>query len=180
MWTVVLCALAVVSIVAWRLFDLSMRLGRARALLGRVDDLIDRGMIAEALAAARDARDPAARVIATGLSHRSLGATRVRQAFRTAETVEVMQLERGFVLLGALATVAPLLGALSTVLTVLKSDDHGWTGAALAPFVVGVIVAVAASTMHLWLASRIQRFMLDLQRTTERGGAIIERPDDAS
>lgn len=177
MWPVVLCAIALFAVVAWRLLDLSVQLGRAHALLVRVEDLIGRGMLAEALAAARAGTDPAAHVVAAGVSRRSLGARRVAQAFRSAEVVEVAQLERGFVPLGMLATIAPLLGALSTVLALLESGV-AWPAATLAPLGVGIGVAVAATVVHLWLGSRVHRFVGELRRATDSGVRLVARLDE--
>src|SRR5688500_20247000 len=97
MWPVVVCGIAVVGIVAWRLVDLGVKLGRARPLLARVDDLIARGMLAEAHAAAREVRNPAARVVAAALTRRTAGPDRVAQASRTAQVLDVARLERGCV-----------------------------------------------------------------------------------
>lgn len=177
MWPVVVCGIAVVGIVGWRLVDLGMTLGRARPLLARVDDLIAHGMLAEAHAAAREVPNPAARIVAAGLARRTAGAARVAQASRTAQIVEMARLERGFIPLAALSTVAPLFGALATALTMLKSAGQIWSGAASAPLVVGVTIAIASSVAHLWLASRVDRFAQNVRSSTDAAVRAIEKLD---
>lgn len=177
MWPVVVCGIAVGGIVAWRLVDLGMKLGRARPLLARVDDLIARGMLAEAHAAAREVRNPAARVVGAALARRTAGPARVAQAARTAHVLEVARLERGFIPLAALSTVAPLFGALATALMMLKSAGPAWSAAALAPLVVGVMIAIASSVAHLWLASRVDRFAQNVRSSTDAAARAIEKLD---
>ena len=177
MWPVVVCGIAVAAIIAWRLAVLSVELGRARALLERVDDLVGRGMLAEALAAARATEDPAARVVTEGLSRRNAGPRRVAQAFRTAAVMEIARLERGFVPLAALATVAPLAGALATVLSMLESEGALSPVATLAPLAVGMVIALVASVVHMWLGGRVERFGRELRRSTAAGAHAIETLD---
>ena len=174
MWPLVVCGIAVVAIIGWRLTVLSVELGRARALLDRIDDLIGRGMVAEALAAARAAKDPAARVVAEGLARRNAGSRRVAQAFRTAEVMETARLERGFIPLAALATLAPLVGALASVLSILESGGAHSPATTLAPLAAGVAVALVSSVVHLWLNRRLERFGRELRHSTDAGVHAIE------
>ncbi|HEX6589560.1 MAG TPA: hypothetical protein VF039_11090 [Longimicrobiales bacterium] len=178
MWPVVSCAVVAASVVAWRLLVLSVELGRARALIVRTDDLVGRGMLAEALAAAREAPDAAGHVLVAGLSRRAAGTTRVVHAFRSAQLVEHARLERGLAPLAAIATVAPLVGALSGVLRTL-ADSATWNAVALAPLGVGVAVGIAASVFNLWLANRIERFAADMRRSTEGCARAIAELDGA-
>lgn len=179
MWLLGVCAAVAMTILAWKLVELSVKLGRARALLERIGGLVGRRMITEALAAARDAGDPAARVIVAGLGRRAAGSRAVAHALRTAELFEAARLERGLIALAALATIAPLAGALSATLNALRfgTADDFLALPVLEPFVTGLAMGLVISLLHMWLTSRIDRFAADVEHASERVVRALEAMD---
>lgn len=180
MWPLALCALIATAIVVWKLADLSVHTSRTVGLLERVDSLLGRGMIAEALAAARESDSVAGRVLIAGLTRRAAGGDRVARSIANAGAIEYVALERGLVPLATIAAVAPLLGLLGTVV-VLLDIARAETGVALAsaagpsivPAATGALIAIAAAVLHNFLAGRVRRLRERIGRSGDNVVAAI-------
>ena len=185
-----LCFGAALAIILWKLVDLSVKSSRTMRLLERIDPLVARGMIAEALAAARESDTIGGRILATGLARRGGGSERVARAIDNAGLIETAQLERGMTALATIASVAPLLGFLGTVLALLAAfradaaaHPAAITGATVAgtlmPAAAGLAIAIVVAVMHGYFAARIERVVVDVERTAQKTIAALHELESA-
>jgi biopolymer transport protein ExbB len=124
----------------------------------------------------------AARVIQGGLEQGQLGVEAVREAMREQGTREITRLQQRVGYVGLIASVAPMLGLLGTVVGMIGSFDVLGTakGAArpdelavgiskaLVTTCMGLVVAVPLIFFHSYFRDRVTRISQDLSGLCER------------
>ncbi|HEX6641820.1 MAG TPA: MotA/TolQ/ExbB proton channel family protein [Thermoanaerobaculia bacterium] len=173
LWPLVLCALLAAAIIVWKLWELSVKGGRTMRLLEEVDALVDRRMIAEALAAARGSDTPGGRMLGSGLSRRAAGSDRVARSMDNAGAIEEAALHLWLTPLAAIAAVAPLLGFLGATLSAMHALDANVPvspaiASALVPAAVGLAIAIPVAVMHHYLVARIERLLARVRESALR------------
>ncbi|MBI3324777.1 MAG: MotA/TolQ/ExbB proton channel family protein [Candidatus Omnitrophica bacterium] len=114
MWPLLLCSIVAVAVMIERLrFWLAERRGHSPELIHKMLHLTERGLFEEAVAAAKGAQEPVARILLNGLSHHHFS---LEGALEVAVNAELKRMKR---YLGVLITVAPLLGIFGTVTGIL-------------------------------------------------------------
>ena len=182
MWPLLLCAILAATLVAWELAQISVSTSRSARALDRVDALLARGMVAEALAAARESDSAAGRTLAAGLERRADGPDRIARAMGHAAAIETSSLDGGLVRLATLAVVSPLLGFLIATLAMLRAID-GTAAAVDVPTMAAPGVVPAASGLALGIAIAIcYRYCARLieqltRRLGESGRAAVDAID---
>lgn len=181
MWPLGFCAVAGAVIIIWKFFDLQVKAARTRALLGDVDELIQRGQIKQALARCEESRSPAAEILKAGLKRHEEGTERVMRAVENAGAIEMASLERGLVWLATLSNVAPLLGFLGTVIGMIIAFQSielageveatlvaGGIKVALITTAAGLTIAIPINIMHNYFVTRIDRLVIDMEESTQK------------
>ena len=131
------------------------------------------------------------------LDSRSLTREALAERMQDTASSEVARLERFFSMLGALASISPLLGLLGTVTGMIQvfgrvADEFNMGGQANAGMLAGGIwealittaaglcVAIPAFIMHRYLVSRLDDFVLELEdASTSILDAIVPPPQRA-
>jgi len=160
----------------------------------QADKLIPPSLAAEAERLARGGRfgelrglcqasdSAAARVLRSGLAQGQLGVEAVREAMREQGTRELTRLQQRVGYIGLMASVAPMLGLLGTVVGMIGSFDVLGTGKgasrpdelavgiskALVTTCMGLVVAVPLIFLHSYFRDRVTRIAQELSALCER------------
>jgi len=162
----------------------SLSLHRARI---RVDDflkgifnILRRGNAAEALTICEETPGPVAHLVKTAIIERDQDRDVIRSRVEDAGVAEISRMERGLVVLAAVAQVAPLLGLFGTVLGMVEAlmamqaqaplihSADVLEGALKALWTTGAGLAVAIPCYVAFnlLVAKIDGMVLDMEHTT--------------
>jgi biopolymer transport protein ExbB len=149
------------------------------AFLNGVRTVLKRDNVVEAISICDATPGPVARIVKTAILNRDRGRERVREAVEEAGLTEVPLLEERLNLLATIAQIAPLLGLLGTIIGFIeifnqvqdaglyaniKQLSHGiWQ--ALICAAAGIAVAIPVHAGYNYLVSRINKIVLDMERT---------------
>ncbi len=153
MWPLLLCSLAVVTLILERgLFWLTLEKQRNRSLVDEVlhfAEASDWQLIRERT---RGSADFVIRILVVGIVHRQFSMAKAMQA--EAE-VSLQRMQRSMAALDTMVTVAPLLGILGTVLGIISSFEVLGSGGISDPRAVTGGIAQALVTTATGLAISI-------------------------
>lgn len=168
------CSILALTIVLERLWALRPQAVTPRGLVDRV---LARQITLNEL---RDG-SPLGRVLVAGLMRRRHGVVAMREAMQSAGAQEVHQLERFLNALGTVATIAPLLGLLGTVVGMIEVFQQlnlggagqpqqlaGGIAKALVTTAAGLAVAIPSVIMHRFLLRRVSDNVVVLEGEAQR------------
>ncbi len=168
--------------------------------LNGVRTVLKRDNVVEAIAICDATPGPVARIVKTAILNRDRGRERVREAVEEAGLTEVPRLEEKLNLLATIAQIAPLLGLLGTIIGFIDIFNkvqnaglyaniallsHGvWESLICAA--AGIAVAIPVHAGYNYLVSRINKIVLDMERTaaeivnilTENGNGLSSKGAD--
>ncbi|HIB08270.1 MAG TPA: MotA/TolQ/ExbB proton channel family protein, partial [Gemmatimonadetes bacterium] len=167
-WPLALCLLVGIGVIIWKFISLQLKAQKTRAILKDVDELLTQQRIREALELTRDTDAPAANILYAGLERSDEGTDRVMKAIENQGLIEMSKLESGMVVLATLATIAPLLGFLGTVVGMIIAFQSieaageveatlvaGGIKVALLTTAAGLAIAIPVSIAHNYFVSFI-------------------------
>jgi biopolymer transport protein ExbB len=147
--------------------------------LNGVRTVLKRDNVVEAISICDATPGPVARIVKTAILNRDRGRERVREAVEEAGLTEVPRLEEKLNLLATIAQIAPLLGLLGTIIGFIDIFNkvqeaglyanigllsHGiWESLICAA--AGIAVAIPVHAGYNYLVSRINKIVLDMERT---------------
>ena len=154
-----------------------------------IANLLRQGRYDVAVERCDEAYGPAVRVIQTGIIKRELPRAELREILREAAQLQMPRLESNLLLLSTVASIAPLLGFLGTVIGMLKTFQHMNAGVGTAPLgdlsggiweallaaAAGLAVAVPAYVAYNYLVARLNALVNDLERA---GIEIVQLLDE--
>lgn len=120
MYFILAASIASLAVFIEKLWELGNERVVPRGFMRKVEYLLEKHDTEGALTACKENNSPMARVIAQGLRYIHLGRREVREAMNDIGELEVQQLSKWASVIGASATIAPLLGLLGTVLGMIK------------------------------------------------------------
>ncbi|GAB4368444.1 MAG: MotA/TolQ/ExbB proton channel family protein [Acidobacteriota bacterium] len=176
MWPILVASVLALTVAIERFWMLR----RSRVLPGRTVDevlrLVRAGRIDEARAVCRADGSPFAEIALAGLDWWGHGFEAVREAIADAGRREAPRLIRGLGLVGTVASVAPLMGLLGTVLgmievfrTISLTGPGGGEGlssgiaVALLTTAFGLSVGIPSLVLYNVLSSRAERLVLAME-----------------
>ncbi|ODC02970.1 hypothetical protein BFW38_04815 [Terasakiispira papahanaumokuakeensis] len=172
------CSVLALAIVLERLWAL-----RSQAVTPR--GLVDRVLARQITLSELHKGSPLGRVLVAGLMRRRHGVVAMREAMQSAGAQEVHQLERFLNALGTVATIAPLLGLLGTVVGMIEVFQQlnlggagqpqqlaGGIAKALVTTAAGLAVAIPSVIMHRFLLRRVSDNVVVLEGEAQR---LLER-----
>ncbi|MGO8836426.1 MAG: MotA/TolQ/ExbB proton channel family protein [Limisphaerales bacterium] len=179
MWLIMLAAaIALATFIERVLYCHRAQINSAEFLNG-VRTVLKRENVVEAIAICDATPSPVARIVKTAILNRDRGRERVREAVEEAGLTEVPRLEEKLNLLATIAQIAPLLGLLGTIIGFmdifsqvqeaglyahLEQLSHGvWESLICAA--AGIAVAIPVHAGYNYLVSRINKIVLDMERT---------------
>jgi len=182
MWPILLCSVMAFAIVIERLIMLKKEQIDTKSFMEQISKTIKRNKIMEAIDLCDRTGGPIASILKAGILKHDRPRTEVREAIEDASIHEVPRLERNLPVLATIGHVAPLLGLLGTVtgmvaaFQVIQSkasalnpvnpgDLAGGIWEALLTTVFGLCVAIPTYVAYNYLVSRVDGFVLDMERS---------------
>lgn len=120
MWIILICSLVALTIIFERLLTLRKSRVAPANLRDQIIDLVQNSRITADKIEVVESHSPLGRVFAAGLRHASLGAEDMKEALEDAGKQVVHNLGRYLNTLGTIASIAPLIGLLGTVIGMIK------------------------------------------------------------
>ena len=182
MWPILLCSVVAFTIVIERLIRLRQEEIDTKSFMEQISKSIKRNKIMEALDLCDKTGGPIANILKAGILKHDRPRSEIREAIEDASIHEVPRLERNLPVLATVAQVAPLLGLLGTVtglvtaFQVIESkatalnpvnpgDLAGGIWQALLATTFGLCVAIPTYVAYNYLVSRVDGFVLDMERS---------------
>ncbi len=182
MWPILLCSVIAFAIVVERLIRLRREQIDTRYFMEQISKLLKRNKVMEAIDLCDRTRGPIASILKAGILKHDRPRMEVREAIEDASVFEVPKLERNLPVLATVAHIAPLLGLLGTVTGLVEAfqvieskasalnpvnpgDLAGGIWEALLTTVFGLCVAIPTFVAYNYLVSRVDEFVLDMERS---------------
>ncbi len=183
MWPILLCsifALAIVLEKVWFLYKIKID---TQEFLNRILDKMKRHDTKEALQICDATKSPMAHILKAGILKYDRPRPQIIEAIEDASLYEIPRIEKNLTTLATIAHVSPLLGLLGTVTGMVRAfqviqakassfhpvspgDLAGGIWEALLTTVAGLIVAIPTFVAYNYLASRINHFILEMEKAS--------------
>jgi biopolymer transport protein ExbB len=150
-------------------------------LLLSLRSAIENGNMVEALQACDEQKGPISSIIKVGLGKHSRSKAEIESAMEIQGLIEIAHLEKNAKILSLIATIAPLIGLLGTVLGFIQAfSEMRLSGLvdisatrigeamefALVTTAAGLVVAIPAIVGYNYIVSLIEEYLLEMQTTT--------------
>ena len=196
MWPILLCSVVAFTIVIERLMKLRSEQINTKDFMEQIAKSLKRNKIMEAMDLCDKTGGPIAKILKAGILKHDRSRNEVREAVEDAAIHEVPRLEKNLPVLATVAHIAPLLGLLGTVTGMVNAfqvieskatalnpvnpgDLAGGIWEALLTTVFGLCVAIPAYVAYNYLVSRVDGFVLDMERSaTDLINILSEKRDD--
>jgi biopolymer transport protein ExbB len=194
LWIIILSGLFALGVFVERGLHLHRARIKADDFLKGILNILQRRNIKEALTICEETPGPVAYIVKTAILHREDQRDAVRQAVDEASSAEISRMERRLVVVATVAQLSPLLGLLGTVigmtrfLFLLKTQSpliqsaDVWTAliGALITTAAGLMVAIPCYAAFNLLVIKIDRLVLDMQRSGSEIIAFLKEVDATS
>jgi len=171
---IALCSVLVVAYAVERLLGLRRRRVAPPKLVRQLTEAVEQGRVPDALSLCESSRSPFASVAGAGLRlHGHALRLEVEKAMEDAGQREVARLRRNVRPLATIASLAPLLGLLGTIIGMIEAfnvvagggigkQEHlaGGISKALVTTGAGLTVAIPALALYHYFTARIQNLVL--------------------
>ncbi|MBU2155487.1 MAG: MotA/TolQ/ExbB proton channel family protein [Gammaproteobacteria bacterium] len=191
MLPIILCSIAAAGIIAERLWTLRPSRITPPNLLGQVWKWIkDKKLNNQKLKELR-ANSPLGQILAAGLANSKHGREIMKECIQEAAGRVIHDLERYLNALGTIAGIAPLLGLLGTVLSMIEIFSSfmgsgmanaallaGGISTALITTAAGLMVAIPALFFHRYLQRRIDELVVGMEQEAIRLVEVVQGDRD--
>jgi biopolymer transport protein ExbB len=177
MWPLILCSIAALAIIGERLWSLQKKSVLPPALLGQVQQWLERKELDTARLDLLRNSSPLGRVLAAGLVNRQHEHAILKEAIEDAGRHLMPELERYLNTLGTIAAIAPFLGLLGTVLGMIQMfagiGSHGLgdpsivasgISQALVATATGLAVAIPSLMAYRYLRGRVDELTVEMEQ----------------
>ena len=177
MWPLILCSIAALAIIAERIWTLQKKSVMPPALLGQVQQWLERQELDESRLTLLRESSPLGRVLAAGLANRLHAHEVLKEAIEDAGRHMLPELERYLNTLGTIAAIAPFLGLLGTVLGMIQMfggiGSHGLgdpsivasgISQALVATAAGLAVAIPSLMFYRYLRGRVEELTVEMEQ----------------
>ncbi len=196
MWPILICSVLAFGILIERLISLRKEQIDTQLFMEQISKSLKRNKVMEALDFCDKTDGPIANILKAGILKHDRPRSEVREAIEDAAIHEVPRLEKNLPVLATLAHIAPLLGLLGTVTGMVNAfqvienkatalnpvnpgDLAGGIWEALLTTVFGLCVAIPAYVAYNYLVSRVDGFVLDMERSaTDLLNILGEKRED--
>ncbi len=182
MWPILICSMLALGILIERLISLRREEIDTQSFMEQISKSIKRNKVMEALDLCDKTEGPIAHILKAGILKHDRARSEVREAIEDAVIHEVPRLEKNLPVLSTLAHIMPLLGLLGTVTGMVSAfqvienkasalnpvnpgDLAGGIWEALLTMVFGLCVAIPTYVAYNYLVSRVDGFVLDMERS---------------
>ena len=196
MWPILVCSVLAFGILIERLISLRKEQIDTQLFMEQISKSLKRNKVMEALDLCDKTEGPIANILKAGILKHDRPRNEVREAVEDAAIHEVPRLEKNLPVLATLAHIAPLLGLLGTVTGMVNAfqiieskatalnpvnpgDLAGGIWEALLTTVFGLCVAIPAYVAYNYLVSRVDGFVIDMERSaTDLLNILGEKRED--
>ncbi|MCB5230847.1 MAG: MotA/TolQ/ExbB proton channel family protein [Candidatus Cloacimonas sp.] len=181
MWPILILALWGLATIIWKLVALSYAKININDLLDKIIPLVEKKNYKEAAKVCEETRGPVATILHLSLLKADLGVEAVEKAIESAAALELSYLDKGFVPLSTVITLAPMFGFYGTVVGMIVAFDAIAKAGEVEPTIVasGIKIALITTAAGLAVAMPIQFFnnvflsmvdglVIDMQKATEK------------
>ncbi len=168
-----------IAIALYKLVTLLSASINTRKFLIKIRSALNESGVAGALDVCSHTRGPVAAIFHAGLMRAHRGLEHVEKAVVNAGTIEMAFLERGFIWLNTVVSLAPMLGFLGTVSGMVNAFDAIAEANEISPSIVasgiseallttmfGLVVAILISAFQNFLLSRVDSLVIDMEEST--------------
>lgn len=194
LYIITFCGMACLLVFLERALHLHRARIRADDFLNGIFNNLRRGNVEESLTLCSDTPGPVASLMKTAILHRREDPATLRAAIDDVGRAEIMRMERRIVVIVTIAQITPLLGLLGTVTAMIRallimtrqaplvpmSDLTYWLMQALVTTAAGLSVAIPAYAAFHFLANRVERVVIDMERASTEIMGFITGGETAS
>ena len=176
LYVIAFCSVLALGIFLERLWVFSRLRREFQTLAAEVGSLVENGKSAEAEAVCLRTRNPLAPVFLAALKSAGKPRDQIKQEAEEAGSRQTVFVNRYLVLMSTIATLAPLLGLLGTVLGMIQAFNviavqgvgtpatlGGGISQALLTTAAGLSVAIPVILLHRYLSSRASLIVLEME-----------------
>ena len=181
-YLIILCSVLAVAVVLERLYNLYRAKINTKEFMTDVATRLKRNKIMEAIDMCNSTPGPIAQIMKAGILKHDRPRSEIREAIEDAGVHEVPRLEKNLGVLATIAHISPLLGLLGTVTGMVRAfqviqekatslypvnpgDLAGGIWEALITTVAGLSVAIPTFVAYNYLVSRVDGFVLDMEKS---------------
>lgn len=182
MYPIILCSILAFAVLIERLYHLHRAKIDTQKFMEEIAAALKRNKIMEAIEMCDQTPGPIAHVLKAGILKHDRSRQEVKEAIEDAGLHEVPRLEKNLGILATVAHISPLLGLLGTVTGMVRcfqviqekasslhpvspGDLAGGIWEALITTVAGLCVAIPVFVAYNYLVSRVDGFILDIERS---------------
>lgn len=172
-----ICSILIVAVILERMWAFS-RLGKApKEVMRRVEGLLVKGEVYEALQLLDDYDSPYTRIAKSGLLLKNPSDEEVVDMLTLACEAEIAAAAKPLPVLGTIGTIAPFIGLFGTIIGIMQafqkigtSGNAGYTTVsteiafALIATAIGLGIGIISVVANNWCSAFIERYRLDLER----------------
>ena len=183
MGLIILCSVMAFAVFLERMWYLRGAKIDTGKFMQEISNKVKKNKVMEALDMCNITKGPIARILKSGIMKYDRPRSDIKEAIEDAGVHEVPLLERNLGVLATIAHISPLLGLLGTVVGMLKAfqviegkamsmvpvnpgDLAGGIWEALITTVAGLAVAIPTYVAYNYLVSRVNDFVLDMEKST--------------
>ncbi len=182
MGLIIVCSIMAFAVFLERIWYLRAAKIDTKKFMQEISNKIKNNKVMQALDMCNITKGPIARILKSGIMKYDRTRQDIKQAIEDAGVHEVPLLEKNLSVLATIAHISPLLGLLGTVVGMLKSfqvieekamsmvpinpgDLAGGIWEALITTVAGLSVAIPVYVAYNYLVSRVDNFVLDMEKS---------------
>jgi biopolymer transport protein ExbB len=183
MWPILGCSIFALAIILEKFWHLHRIKIDTREFLNNILDRMKHHQIKEALEVCDNTKSPISNILKAGILKYDRTRAQIKEAIEDASLYEVPRLERRLTALATIAHISPLLGLLGTVTGMVRcfqtiqtkatsfhpvspGDLAGGIWEALLTTVAGLVVAIPTFVAYNYLVSRINNFILEMEKAS--------------
>lgn len=177
MLPIIMCSVVAAAIIAERLWTLRAAKISPPYLLGQVWKWVQAKQLDSKKIKEIRSNSPLGQILAAGLANARYGREQMKEAIQETGAKVVSELERFLTALGTIASIAPLLGLLGTVLGMIEifsaytssgmangGQLASGIGQALITTAAGLFVAIPAVFFHRYLVRRVDELVVHMEQ----------------
>ncbi|TET22777.1 MAG: MotA/TolQ/ExbB proton channel family protein [Candidatus Cloacimonadota bacterium] len=185
MWPLLLAALICIAYIIERLITLTRARANPALFVDYIKQAFEQGGTEDAIALCNQNPSPVARIFTPALEkyEKYKGSsdmkTILEESITAAGSVELTFLDRGMLVIAAVAGVAPLMGFLGTVSGMIRAFDAIAAAGTIDPVLVssgisealittatGLVIAIPAASAHVFFTSRINAYTRAMEQAS--------------
>lgn len=182
MYLIIFCSVLSLAVIIERIYHLYRAKIDTEKFMDGITDTLKRNKVMETITMCERTPGPIAHILKAGILKHNRSRGEIKEAIEDAALHEVPRLEKNLGVLATIAHITPLLGLLGTVIGMVEAfrviqeksssvtsispgDLAGGIWQALLTTVGGLVVAIPTFVAYNYLVSRVDGFVLDMEKS---------------